>query len=134
MSKELSQLDKVLVDTIQKVTDVAGQVTSKTIDFASEQIPDVVHQLLMYNLVKELVWVGISFGVIAGVVKGWFVLRKAVGASDFFDEESLIAYSIMGFFVSVGFFISGMCSIMAALKIYVAPKLYLIEYVAHLIR
>lgn len=134
MSKELSQLDKVLVDTIQKVTDVAGQVTSKTIDFASEQIPDVVHQLLMFNLVKELVYVVVCFGIIGAFIKGWFVLRKANKDTQGDYDEGVVLYSTLGGFASIVLFIVGLCSIMDALKIYVAPKLYLLEYVAHLIR
>ena len=66
-------LEQVLIDTLKKSTAVGGEIydatklaLSKAIDFASEQIPDVIAQLLAYNIVHDILV--ISFWVILGLM------------------------------------------------------------------
>lgn len=140
MAKELNALEQVLVDTIQKATAVTGEaidgvkgVTGKAIDFASAQIPDVIHQLLLWKMAEALVYVVISAIVIWKVLS----LRSAAHkqASEDRDAVWLVMYYLFGVTVVGG--ISAIAFIgylLVFLKIWIAPKLYLIEYVAKLIK
>jgi len=52
------ELNKMLLSFLQSTKEGVG----KSIDFAQEQIPDVIHQLLLYNLIINLLF--FSVGVI----------------------------------------------------------------------
>jgi hypothetical protein len=141
MAKELNALEQVLVDTIQKATAVTGEaidgvkgVTGKAIDFASAQIPDVIHQLLIWKVAESAVY------IVASCIAIWlfFVLRARfkVLVKDNYDEGVSWAffYTIAGMFLIVFPVIQIIASTLLILKIWLAPKLYLIEYVANLVK
>lgn len=141
MAKELNALEQVLVDTIQKATAVTGEaidgvksVTGKAIDFASTQIPDVIHQLLLWKMAEATVY------IIASCIAIWifFILRKRFAAyiKGSFDEDMGWAF----FYVIAGMVLIAVPVLhiitytLVILKIWLAPKLYLIEYVAKLVK
>lgn len=145
MSKTLSPLEQVLVDTIQKASNVTGEVydaargvTTKAIDFASTQIPDVIHQLLVWKLAEALTWMGLGLVIIGLFV--WVRSRIARWVKDDRaryrgDIDALHTFTVMGGCAT--FCVSGLlifCSLLDVLKIWLAPKIFLIEYVSHLIR
>lgn len=140
MAKELNALEQVLVDTIQKATAVTGEaidgmkgVTGKAIDFASAQIPDVIHQLLLWKIAEAAVY------LIASCLAVWlfFVLRKRFKefVKGSYDEAMGWAffYVLGGGLLIVVPVMEIIASTLLILKIWLAPKLYLIEYVAKLI-
>lgn len=141
MAKELNALEQVLVDTIQKATAVTGEaidgvkgVTGKAIDFASAQIPDVIHQLLLWKMAEASVY------LVASCIAIWlfFVLRKRVieYVKASFDEAMGLAfyYVIGGLALILVPVLHIVANLLVILKITLAPKLYLIEYVAKLIK
>lgn len=128
MSKELNALEQVLVDTIHKV----GDLTSQAIDFASDQIPDVIHQLLVYKLAVNLFYFIASIIFVVIFIWGWHKI-KAWGIENQ-DDEPIIVYSTIGGVVSSGIIIHAMCRLTTILEIWLAPKLYLIEYAAEIMK
>ncbi len=141
MAKELNALEQVLVDTIQKATAVTGEaidgvkgVTGKAIDFASAQIPDVIHQLLVWKMAESVVYTIVSLAVI------WlfFVLRKRIliAAKESYDDDMVMFmyYLFGGVFLVLIPALIAVENILCVLKIWLAPKLYLIEYVANLVK
>lgn len=140
MAKELNALEQVLVDTIQKATAVTGEaidgakkMTGQAIDFASSQIPDVIHQLLLWKTAEAVV-----YAVVSAVIL-WKILsvRKAVHevANEDNAPEWLAVYYLFGVVIVGG--ISALvfiANVLEVLKIWIAPKLYLIEYVANLVK
>ena len=130
MGKELNHLEQVLVDTIQKATELTGNV----IDFATAQIPDVIHQLLMWKLAES----GARIVVCLIIIWVFFVIRKHIkeAVKGTLDEDvGPVIYAILGgiFLVAVpALLIIG--SVMRILKIWIAPKLYLLEYAATLVK
>lgn len=141
MSKTLSPLEQVLVDTIQKASNVTGEVydaakgvTTKAIDFASEQIPDVIHQLLIWQLAESLAYVVLGLTFI--LLFFWTRSRvKAYVEADDGDKEIVLMYTV--FAGGLSFSIGGMImfyNLLDVLKIWFAPKIFLIEYAAHLLK
>lgn len=141
MSKTLSPLEQVLVDTIQKASNVTGEVydaakgvTTRAIDFASEQIPDVIHQLLVWKLAESLAYVVLGLSII--LIFFWTRSRvKAYVEADDGDKEIVLLYTV--FCGGLSFSIGGMFmfyNLLDVIKIWFAPKIFLIEYAADLLK
>lgn len=131
MSKDLSVLEQTLVDTINKASVVGGEiydgakaVTEKSVDFAMQQIPDVVHQLLLWNMTSAIIWCLVS--VIIIIIS--LIITKKCWESTGGEICILTAFPI-GILTAVFLY-----NLMKAVKIYIAPKLYLLEYVANLVK
>src|SRR5882762_9252965 len=129
----MDELSKVLVDIIKK----AEGGIEKGIDFAQQQVPDVVHQLLMWNFTFSLIWFTfglILFGIFVYQVRRMFIniklheANKHLGYDDRAGGWALTA-------VPVGALAWGFIACnLDWLQILIAPKLYLIEYAAHLMK
>ena len=134
------ELNKMLLSFLQSTKEGVG----KSIDFAQEQIPDVIHQLLLYNLIINLLF--FSVGVIV-LIYCYFIIQSAKvkpqnEEENFYWDWSQLSYSkrhtigcgwFFPFFlaiVGVGLLLSGISWI----EIVVAPKVYLLEYAAQLIK
>lgn len=136
MAKELTELEQVLVDTIQSAGNLTGDVVNgvktvgtKAIDFASEQIPDVIHQLLLWKFTISLIW--FSTGVISLILLG-------IGLKKYWDTDidiEIKAISTVFFGGLIGFAsLAIIFTNLTWLKIWIAPKLFLLEYATDLIR
>lgn len=115
---------QTIVDTI---LGKAIEAATSTGDFLKEQIPDVVNQLIKWTIVSNTV--GVLFGSLALV--GSYKMAKAAMASCRGYREfwafGVVASIIPGLAMTIS---SGM----ELIKILVAPKLWLLEYAAHLMR
>lgn len=148
----MTTLNDALVTIIQKTQ---GAVESG-VSFLSEQIPDVIQQLLMWKFYEAVVWS--IFGLllfVVGVVlvsKGtyhvlqynkWYEvwrnnsgdLEKEAKLKYLEQEPKAIVYCITGVIMGIAGIV-GFCRFMIngmeALQIYIAPKVWLIEYAASL--
>lgn len=114
-------LQKALLAILKDSTDSIKSGMS----FLQQQIPDVILQLLhwhfAYNLTLFLIWfiVGIIFFIIA------FCNRET-----WFDDPRFFV-SIVG--ALLAWLVSITCGLIA-MQIYIAPKIFLIEYAANLVR
>lgn len=132
MAKELSALEQVLVDTIKKSTEVGGEIytaskdaIAKGVDFAQQQIPDVIHQLLMWELTQAIVWLIVS--VVLFVIAYKSLTDKWLEWS---DGATVISATVAGI-VGVVVFLH---NLLLMLKILIAPKLFLIQYATDLVK
>jgi len=136
--EEISALDKVLIETIQKAQEVGGQavdgakeVTGKAIDFATAQIPDVIHQLLLWNFTISLILFLVSAVVFFGtVIFDVVAVRRFLSGK--WDGEYFPILIITALPISLG--LLGLLANLEWLKIWIAPKLFLIEYTANLLK
>ncbi|MGZ0195574.1 hypothetical protein ACTM9L_09165 [Citrobacter freundii] len=146
------QANKVLVELLQKA--VAG--IDAAVSFSQAQIPDVVHQLLVWNMTHSLIMTVIAISTIPLVV--WFVKRQCrkveigkfgnEGYSwdrgnpkysptmvwDSNGELSFFVVPMAGVICIWGCWVIAVVTRMTWLKIWLAPKLYLLEYAASLIK
>lgn len=130
------QMNNAIVEVINKVTSgVEG-----AIEFSKEQIPDVLEQLLMWNMCESIMWLVIGLVLVVTSVKmffGWNSRKKVILSSDYCGEDKedlqtiwwvvLIVIGVAG----IPFVIYNTLEI---IKIIVAPKLYLLEYAADLVK
>lgn len=98
-------------------------------EFVLEHAPDVIHQLLLYTTVTSglLALAGVTIPTIWG-----FLLRKAF--EDGWDEGTKIFLLILGSVFSVVSLLAGVINLFTFLKVTLAPKLFLLEYAADLIK
>lgn len=125
------QANKILVELLQKA--VGG--IDAAVSFSQAQIPDVVHQLLVWNSVSSFLY---QLFVIL-LISGYFLSIKklnyiALNESNSPEKSGLAVVGIVaGGIVSLSFFVS-FFFYFDWLKIWLAPKLYLLEYAASLIK
>ena len=146
------QANKILAELLQKAADGIDAAVS----FSQAQIPDVIHQLLVWKFTKSLVITLIILATIPVAVK--FVRAMLKREPDgVFDNEgyswdrgnpkykptliwqrdgnmnplTIIFAAGCVFYVVIAF---GLIIDLTWLKIWLAPKLYLIEYAASLVK
>lgn len=125
------QANKILVELLQK----AANGIDAAVTFSQAQIPDVVHQLLVWNSVSSILMQIFILSFISVYVFAVYKFYKITESKNL-DDGPLIA----GIFsLAVGaLFATGLAiaffSYFDWLKIWLAPKLYLLEYAASLIK
>lgn len=124
------QAQKILVDLLQK----ASNGIDSAVSFSQAQIPDVIHQLLVWNFALSMIFtiLGVSLFCVAQYVS-WGIfkkLRKEWAGDEFFDHPEGM---IIGMVYMITYAPLAWISL-DWLKIWLAPKLYLIEYAASLVK
>ena len=110
------------------------------VSFLSQEIPEVVEQLILFNLVWEsilagiyLLIIGISIGVTYRIVS-WCWWTKDCEWSDE-NKQICTAFSFLGGgALTTIFLINIILTIKEITMLALAPKLYLIEYTAELLK
>lgn len=142
------QANKILADLLQK----ASNGIDAAVSFSQAQIPDVVNQLLLWNAVSSVISQVVALAVIMllAVIVYRGVSRRGTrtegggwrgyhyeGRSFFWDEDGDLSFPGMMCSMASGGTILVCLMAFATnfdwLKIWLAPKLYLIEYAAHLL-
>jgi len=137
-----------LVDIIQQVSGGVKQGVS----FLQQEIPDVIKQLLMWKMVSALAYAVFGVGIVVGSIVLIFKVLKKPKPIDPDKEYSRGNYQLSFCYdedgdthpgivftpivlVGLAVFGAGMASnVMTALQIYIAPKVWLIEYAASLVK
>lgn len=127
------QLQKVLADIITRVTSGADAA----IQFGKEQIPEVLKQLLIWNFTFSfLIWFSATAIIIGYIIwmftkfRWWFKNQRSTTTEmDAAITAITVVWGIVTFIMIFVFW----CNL-DWLKIWVAPKLYLLEYAASLIK
>lgn len=144
------QLQKVLADIITRVTSGADAV----VEFSKQQLPEVLQQLLMWHFISHLLSFIIPLVLLTLCltisVKFWHRVPKQDSrdkddrcpwiADEYRDKAHALyfKYWLPGYILPVVSFILGIITLFNSnlvwLKIVLAPKLYLLEYAASLIK
>lgn len=167
MTEEKNVMQDALVSIIQKTQ----QGIDASVSFLSEQIPDVVQQLLIWKASEALVWalIQLFFGVlglllvqkgIKGVSKQLNLDQVAESTKDIYcrttgdSAEKKKAYQeaekaasahhlpltagivggVVGVIFIAAFLFNFWDNLLTIVQIWVAPKIYLIEYATKLIK
>lgn len=127
------QLQKVLADIITRVTSGADAA----IQFGKEQIPEVLKQLLIWNFTFSfLIWFSATSIIVGYIIwmltkfRWWFKNQRSTTTEQ--DAAVTVLTVIWGIITFIMIFVFW-CNL-DWLKIWVAPKLYLLEYAASLIK
>lgn len=124
------QANKILADLLQK----ASNGIDAAVSFSQAQIPDVVHQLLVWNFAVSIIFslLGAALFVAAqyGSWRGIKYLRKQWNGDHLFEHPEVILIAGLWFMTLLPLTWVDL----VWLKIWLAPKLYLIEYAASLMK
>jgi hypothetical protein len=122
------KLEQALVEIIQKTQDGV----SSGIDFLTAQIPDVVHQLLVYKMAEAgimLALLSAFLGTIAYMnYRQW---KWFVGTKDEFIDHPELMFNLFQLFLIIPA-LMWFKYLKTVLMIWLAPKIYLIEYASNL--
>lgn len=118
----VNPLEQALASILQKTVNAVEAGVS----FLSDQLPDVIQQLLIWHAVKSGVWFVIT--LICTIVLGRW-LYKTLKSPDCWDDYGPLPILFGG---AVVFLFVITFKNLDWLQILVAPKLYLIEYAAEL--
>ena len=122
--------DAALAEALRAFVENAAQAK----DFALEQAPDVIQQLIAYNIASATV------GAVGGAVLFWFSLgwfkkcRLLVASNNGSDELSGTFGCIGSVIVAALSFAWTYDAANLLLKLVFAPKVFLLEYAANLVR
>lgn len=125
-------LQQVLIDSIHQ----AKGVISKGVDFALEQTPDIIHQALVWfatlsfiEFVSQILVFYVSYRLIKHANKlGWFDDGGSPDSGFIVGCIGVIAL-FMNFLI-----LTTRGNVLNWLQIWIAPKIFLIEYASHLIK
>jgi hypothetical protein len=126
------ELQSKLVEVLTGISEGVSQAK----DFAIEQLPDVAQQYIMFGMIWETTLLG--FLIAASILCVWVLvwgIKKLVGKTSTYSEENA------GFFAAL---ISGcalafigsftIAQIKPVLLVWFAPKLYLLQGIAGLVK
>lgn len=139
---ETQTLESVLIDAIQKTQGAVGEA----VDFVVEQSPEVVQQLLLWNFTISLIWFCVGW---IGIFVSYKIFRFLISQSppergetwaykvwsdgDVWMNPALVFSHVFNAALAFCCLIA-VLSHLTWLKIWIAPKLYLLEYAASLIK
>jgi len=126
------QMEAVVTEVLTK----ALKAAETTGEFLTEQTPEVVQQLLLWNGVSSAIKFGVCVILLLLIAFKW--IPKSVKACQKVDEEGEVydyeEYSLfLVFWVAPIAILVGVADLVW-LKILIAPKLYLLEYASSLVR
>lgn len=129
----MSEVDKALAEVIQR----AVQGMDSAVQFLSTEIPDVLHQLLLWKFTESLLY--FVFGVLQLVLGSCAVYKWARYCLAKYSETRNIdwqAGAIFPSFVAMVVLLIVMVHTVNItwVQILVAPKVYLIEYASRLVQ
>lgn len=117
-------------ETLNEILQRMMATVDKGIDFLSAELPEVVMQLLLWHGVYSLVWFSLGLGVMGICARLFYKLWG--NPNDWDDEGHTILMGFLGIFSIIGGIVA-ICNL-TWLKILIAPKLYLLEYAASLVK
>ena len=120
------ELQKQITEILKKAMESA----QKGGEWIGGQVPDVLHQLIVWTITKGVVF---FFLTISMFLVSFLLIRKASNT----DYEMEEVYGMTGLTIGMVAIVSLPFSIGAfvdALQALVAPKLFLLEYAAHLVK
>ena len=137
---------EILAQLLQRALDGVDAA----VDFSQQQIPDVIQQLLMWHFTESLVVGSLLFLLLPAWVYTLYRFRpgrKIDPEKGFFentqfnfftdqdnDPDPRISLTVVATVVVLFCFAVGIGQLLESAKIWLAPKLYLLEYGASLIK
>ena len=124
----MEQLENALIKAIEN----AGGYVEKGVDFAIEQSPSIIDQLIRWQLIKGTIWMVMSV-VLSLIILGISRRMYRYDPGDKHCDPIAISWFI---FVAgnIGSSIIFVINALWVIKICVAPKVWLIEYAASLVK
>ena len=132
-----TNISQAIVGILSGVKNASGEVynASKTaiasgIDLVKHQAPDLIHEFLKWKFAEAAAWTILGLVGIIAIVIIWYKSCKTLS----WEIEPLIVLSGFGIVFSVPCIAAIITNGFVMLQIWIAPKIYLIEYVVRHIK
>lgn len=131
-----TNLEQVLTETIVSSKKAVGEA----VEWALKQAPDVCDQYLKFELISAIINACFIMICLTLVVTAYCKLWQWFGKTmnrDSEIEDRVVARSVAGFFAACAVFglLCGLeVQVTKAVKIHVAPKVYLVEFATKLVK
>lgn len=123
----MEELNIALAELIAQATSGISQ----SVDFLQAELPDVIVQLLVWHAAYSAIMCAVGLaGVILLPMFGVWIFRKLVRDDEWNDHPEVIGIAILFF----PFTMAVAALNLTWLKIWIAPKVWLIEYAAALLK
>lgn len=132
MNQAIAKLLGVVTDVTGKVVDIGIDAGEKAVTLLSAEIPDVIKQLLFWKFTESI----LHFLLAIFLLVVYFVLEKRTFSEckKLQNEDAWMLYFFPGSIVRVVLGTVIFCLFnLTWIKIWIAPKVYLIEYVSNLL-
>jgi len=131
--KKTDALIEAVTNMVNGVSGAAGQAT----DFVLEQAPLVIQELILWKRVEHTLWLAIS--IVLLIALAFFVWKNVVKISSIISEGDdpfpRVMCTAVGGVVSLIIGLEMLFSnLTPCLQVWLAPRLYLIEYAADILR
>lgn len=123
-TKTNNTIDQAIADLIQKTLETGSSIS----DFLQAELPDVVHQLLIYHGIKYTV---IALFWISIIIMIQYRVDKYLKTCD--DAEEITAGLCIKWGTTIIFSIPAAIYTLNAIFVWVAPKVFLLEYMRKLL-
>lgn len=124
-------LQNALVEILNKA--ISGIDTS--VAFMQAELPDVIHELLLWYGVKGLIMCLAGVILLVAMIKvDMFAFKKMSNSGDLEAFEVVIFYGCMGSIARLAYLIPFGMMNLEWLQIWIAPKIWLMEYAAELVK
>lgn len=107
-----------------------GSTLKDTKDFSIEQLPLIAKEIITYNLAESIMGIVLCLGGVGLSVYFWKKIQKYLSDSND-DSSPLFILPGVG---ALGCSIGVVVNLTNVIFIYFAPRVFLLEYVAHLLR
>ncbi|HET8689258.1 MAG TPA: hypothetical protein VFM18_21820 [Methanosarcina sp.] len=125
-------MTEILQQALLKLIEATSNGVDKAISFLSTEIPEVIRQLLVWKFAESLAYCLAAIAlIIIWMVIDYKIFKVAKNSKD--HEALFFGWGLCGCLYR-GVFVTAISSLfnLTWLKIWIAPKIYLIEYAAEL--
>ena len=123
------QLQKALIELIGN----ASNGIAASVSFLSAEIPDVIHQLLVWYAIESAIYTVIGVAITATWIACERFALKKISDWNWAIEDVFMRYALLGMFPRIAAFVTVRAMVnLDWLKIWIAPKIWLIEYASQL--
>jgi len=121
--------EQLQTELLKIVTNINNGVESAW-GFLTEQTPEIIQQLLIWYLVDSALGLGIAISIAIAVR---FIFLKYVKSEKSTDEGRCIG-CIVSWVCVFCCFIWGICCLSSIVKLWIAPKVWLLEYITAMVK
>ena len=121
-------MNKELMEQLLPIIEKTKEGVLRGVELAQEQMPELIQQLLLWHGIKSFLF--FLLGVV--ILVGTGILLKIIIPKTRWNEPEVVCYMFFIFPIVSGFTV--VLGNITWLKVLVAPKLFLIEYISNLIK
>lgn len=124
-------MNEQLQNALSSILNSSANAIGTAKDFLVAEIPDVVYQLLLWKAIQS----AIAFAICVVVIVVWiYFITRLYKWAESIGEEAWIAFAFGSFLTGAALFSIAECWMnLNWLQIWIAPKIYLLEYAAKLV-